>query len=266
LFNGMSDDESLATIVAGIVALTAWISFWMQILGTKVGGRAALRGWLGWMPVWMGVVIFTGLKLWSASDVRNAPQYLFMYTMMGLAWVGVSLEALALVDLRIKDDVGMKNNRAGSLAVLGAGAGLAMAFTGANFGEGPGWWVVVASGLTATLGVLAAVWVTNLVTGIVDAVTIERDEGAGARLGLLFVGLGLIAGRAAAGNWTGMEGMLADFAKVGWGMVWLVVLEICYTRLLFPPHSGRVVSKHGVLPGLGHVVLAVLHVWGAGPW
>jgi hypothetical protein len=43
----MSDDESLATIVAGIVALTAWISFWMQILGTKVGGRAALRGWLG---------------------------------------------------------------------------------------------------------------------------------------------------------------------------------------------------------------------------
>ena len=53
-------------------------------------------------------------------------------------------------------------------------------------------------------------------TGISESVTVERTDGAGLRLGGFLAGVGMILGRAVAGDWVSAEATVRDFAVVAW--------------------------------------------------
>ena len=96
------------------------------------------------------VLVFGILKTGASYDVVDAPRYLFMYVVLGLAWSRVSEMAFAYVGLSARDDVIERGNSAAVPAVTGGLVAVTLCYAGGNIGDGPGWWVVVFSAGLAT--------------------------------------------------------------------------------------------------------------------
>ena len=91
-----------------------------------------------------------------------------------------------------------------TLVQMGLIVGTMLAYAGGNFGDGPGWFVVVPSAALATAA-LVAVWYLVEATGqLSHLVTIERDTATGLRAAAMLTACGAIFGRAVAGTWQGM--------------------------------------------------------------
>jgi hypothetical protein len=120
--------------------------------------------------------------------------------------------------------------------------GITACYAGANVGEGPGWWVVVFSGALATAGLLAAWASMQAFTGAADSITIDRDVATGLRLASALACIGLILGRAAAGNWVSAAATVADFSRCAWPVVPIVVCESIAGRMLRPSPQNPVPS------------------------
>src|SRR4029453_10538043 len=148
----------------------------------------------------------------SAHDVRDDPTYLFMYVLLGAAWVGVWIRLLAMTGVSKRDDVVERSNSSAALAVAGATLGITLCYAGGNIGDGPGWWVVVFSAALATLALFAAWLLLGFASGVSDAVTVDRDPAAGLRLAAFLIGCGLILGRAVAGDWESAAATVREFA------------------------------------------------------
>ena len=194
----MSDDEVIVTIAATILSLVGWAIWSYRLAGIeRLRARRApvaflYAGLLGSIAV-IAAVLLTA----SASDVRTSTAYLFMYGMIGLAWLRFAEFGFAWGGVSIRDDVGERANVAAVPVVVGAWIGVACCYAGGNVGEGPGWSVVVFSGLLATAA-LALVWIAiTRTTAAIDVITIDRDPAAGLRFGGLLAACGLILGRAA---------------------------------------------------------------------
>lgn len=256
----MSDDELVVTLGATVVALVGWGRFFLQAMVlTRLGPRPH-PGRMAWLvPVVVGATVFAVLRTIAASDVRDAPPYLFQYSVMGMAWVVLASWAFGFLGVSWRDDVLERGNGAALPAALGLYAGVGLAFAGANVGEGPGWWVVVASALVSTLGFLAAAALVSSLGGVHEAVTVDRDLGAGVHAGGVFGALGVVAGRGAAGNWEGLEPMLADFVWHAWPLAPFAVAGVAVARTLRSmPRPTRISA--GFVSATLHLVVALGYV------
>lgn len=84
----MSPDEVFVTVVAiavGPILWAMWLSRMAQLemLRRRPSGVVAIGSAL----IACGLLIFVAVKAGGSSDVVDAPEYLFMYVMVGLAWV-----------------------------------------------------------------------------------------------------------------------------------------------------------------------------------
>ncbi len=123
---------------------------------------------------------------------------------LGSVWVSFVGEALAWLGLSYRDDAVERRNRCAVLALVGGQAGLAFCFGMASgrpaAGEGN---PVVLMQVALLAGVLATpalfvVWgLLVRLTGLPEAVTVERDGGAACRLAGALAALGLAVGAAA---------------------------------------------------------------------
>jgi len=265
----MSGDEAFALATSAVLAAIFWF-VWCRdlLLVARRPGGGLERLWLVGAPAAAGYLLFQILARFSSSDVRDDPLYFAFYLVMGVAWTGIGLYALAWLGLGARDDVLERGNRAAAVAIAGAVLGITLCFAGGNIGEGPGWWVVAFCAVLST-GVLFLLWfLLDRLTGVADAVTIDRDAASGVRAAGFFLGAGMILGRAVAGNWEGAGSALRDFAVHGWPVVALLILAVLLERLLRPsaeaPH--RPVITHGALPALLYLGLGATAVQMAGPW
>jgi hypothetical protein len=140
--------------------------------------------------------------------------------------------------------------------------GVTSSYAGGNIGDGPGWWVVIAAAIIATAA-LAVLWgLYERFTHASDAVTIERDVAAGHRLGGLLFGAGLIMGRGVAGDWVSMGATIADFVRVAWPAVLLLVLAIIIDRAAraTPAQPEPSVTTLGVIPAMLYTMLGAAYV------
>ena len=217
MFDKYSPDEGFALIAGTIIGVASWSTWYYRL--AAVGNRVRVQGqrWpLAFAPPVCALIIYWVLKRWSAEDVRNDPAYMLFYMVIGLAWVGLFRIFLPLYGLSPRDDVLERGNNAAGWAIVGALIGSACCFAGGNVGNGPGWWVVLFSGLLST-GALILLWcVLHMATGLHEKVTIERDLSAGLRAAGFFVGAGIILGRAVAGDWVSAAATTADFARMAW--------------------------------------------------
>jgi len=195
----MSEDEVFVTVVAFVVGPVLWpirLARWLQLRRSANAVRTVAAALTICAAILLGVLT----KL-AASDVVDAPVYIFMYFVLGLAWIRASESGFALAGLSISDDAVERGNGAALTAAVGALIGVTLCYAGANIGNGPGWWVVVFSAALATAALFACWIVLGSLTGVNDAVTIDRDPAAGIRLGAFLVACGLVLGRAVAGDW-----------------------------------------------------------------
>jgi uncharacterized membrane protein YjfL (UPF0719 family) len=259
----MSPDELFVTIAAiGIGPI--WWAVWLFQLG-RLSLRKEGRAGLGAMTMTLGacVVLMLAVLLTIASfDVVNAPQYVFMYVVLGLAWLRTFEMGFDWLGLSVRDDVAERGNRAATLAAAGAFAGLTACYAGANIGDGPGWWVVVFSAGLATVAWLLAWFTLAFFTPVADTVGIDRDPAAGLRLGAFLAATGLVLGRAVAGDWVSGDATVNDFVMTAPPALLLLALAI------FVEHRARPTAERpqaplfglGLVPAVSYLALAILAV------
>ena len=208
----MSDDETFVTIVSigvGPVLWAIWL-FKLWRLQLRAGGRTGLTAVSVTLAA-CALLIFVVLQTLASFDVVDAPPYLFMYVVLGLAWLRLTITAFPFLGLSIRDDVVERDNLAATLAGAGALVAVALCYAGGNIGDGPGWWVVIFSAALATATWLLIWFVLAFFSPVADTVTIDRDPAAGLRLGAFLVSVGLVLGRAVAGDWVSSDATVNEF-------------------------------------------------------
>ncbi|MEM7627481.1 MAG: hypothetical protein AAF333_17935 [Planctomycetota bacterium] len=261
----MSQGELIMLLVHLGVAGFTWFSMLRPF--TTVSPLRESRGTGAGVVLGMGLFITVGmvaaLQAWAASDVRGTI-YLPWYVLMGLAWVGGAIQfLLPWTGLSLRDDGAERRNPAALVAIAGAMLGLALAFTGGNFGDGPGWWVVAVCGVLSMGGLLLAWVVSAVISGAAYRITVGRDRAVAWRTAGLLVGAGLVLGRAVAGDWVSGPATWRDFVELGWVVLPAAVVEGVLTRVETP---GRDWMLMGALPALVYLGLATAYVVEIGWW
>ena len=266
----MSEDEFFVTILALLVGMGGWV-LWLFRVGS-IDGLTQRRSPLKKVIVVLGglsVLLMVVLRTLAADDVREAPPYLFMYFVLGLAWMRAAMQFFPFMGLHPRDDLFERGNRASLPAWTGAMAGVTLCFSGANIGNGPGWWVVVFSAAVATAA-LAGIWfVLGTSAQLTDAVVIDRDPAAGIRLGGALAACGLICGTAVAGDWVSAPATVADFVMRAWPAVLVMVIALGVERGVRPrPEQPRgPLMATGILPAIAYfAVAAALSYRGSAQW
>jgi hypothetical protein len=228
----MSGDEVFALIASIVLTGFLWIRWYRTTLATAgmVGFQPPIMAAIVTPILSLGVLYFVLITAASA-DVRDSATYCTFYVVLGAAWIGLVNRFDTVNGLSASDDVIEMRNPAAALAWCGALMGHMLAFAGANIGDGPGWWVVLFTALLANGTVFIAWTAFETMTHAADEITIERSSGAGLRLGGLLLATGLIAGRAAAGNWISADDTFGDFVRAAWPVAPLV-MGACVAEIL----------------------------------
>ena len=169
---------------------------------------------------------------WSASDVREDRGELTFYLASSLAAIAASQALFAFLGVSLRDDVIERRNRGALFAFAGLTIGASCCIAGANAGNGPGAEVVLLCAVVST-GTLLLLW--SLLAGLADAaeaITVERDSGAGMRAGGFLAGSGAVCGAAVAGDWVSLGATLRDFVRFIWPLLAVASLVTLCERTL----------------------------------
>ena len=104
----------------------------------------------------------------------------------------------------------------------------------------------------------------ELATQASSAITIDRDCSSGIRLAGLLAGIGLILGKAVAGNWVSVVRIIDDFVQRGLPAVGLTAIAAVMQRRLRPTSRWPAPSsiEYGWLPAVIYVGIAIgILVW-----
>lgn len=232
----LSEDEFLVMVGSFATLMILWgrLLLMSSRLGKRLRASSFARNLLFGLPAVIAIALTAMLKSWADVAVREMVLYQIFYVFLGLAWVGVAMWLLGRLGLSLRDDVLERNNVAAAIAIYGLCVALTFAYAGGNFGDGPGWWVVV---FTAGLGTasLAVLWIVfNKLTWIVDRITIDRDVGAALHAALLCTAWGVVCMRSAAGNWVDVFETVVDFAPGYLPMLAMFVFAVVVERIIRP--------------------------------
>ena len=102
----------------------------------------------------------------------------------------------------------------------------------------------------------------ELLSGVSETVTVDRDAAAAVRLAGFLIACGVVLGRAVAGDWESAEMTVRDFVDVAWPVLALVVMAVVVERLARPtPETPRPsLAPFGLAPALAYLSIAIYYV------
>ena len=266
----MSGDEIFVLLMCAAIAAVRWGHWFVLPAMLSPVGRARRYPEAAWLaPLVAAGGLFLVLRFFASSDVRGSALYLAFYMVMGAAWVGAASLILGWLGISYRDDLLERGNPAAGLLLTGALLGLALAFAGANVGNGPGWWVVLFCAALSTAAWLASWTLLEQVTGAVEWVTVDRNVPAALRLAAYLEASGLLLGRAVAGDWVSVEATLVDFARQGGiGAAVLFAGALAGERACRPAAAAGRSSPylHGIVPAAAYLLGALAYVVALGWW
>ncbi|AEV69872.1 hypothetical protein [Acetivibrio clariflavus] len=190
----------------------------------------AIKYVVGLLPVVSFFIILYTLKFLASFDVVNDRIYIIFYILLGYAWTFLGMKLVFLFfDISWIDDVLGLNNKAALFAVSGSFLGLVVIYSGANIGDGPGWWCVLFAGGLGLITWFLLGRIIHSFTQAFERITIDRDIGCGIRIGTYLLASGIILARASAGDWTSFYSTIVEFL-VGWPVLVLTILAIIVER------------------------------------
>jgi len=257
----MSLGEMLVGMGSAAVTILFLYRWYRYILGgiSAVKRNIPIRVALGLLPPAALLVIAGALDLFAAFDVIDG--WIFFYLLLGLAWLCCGLMLMfAFFDLSWLDDALERRNPAAALALLGGGFGVTLIYSGANVGDGPGWWCVVFAGGLGLIAWLLLGILAERVNGVFRRITVERDVFCGIRTGCFLLASGLILARACAGDWTSFVQTVVEFAD-GWPVLLLAALFLGAERLFLRMDALAPENRRNLL--LLSAALGILFVGGA---
>lgn len=165
-------------------------------------------------------LIFGVLITIASRDVRRSAYCVVGYELLGALWLAGALGLFPFFGVSPRDDAIERKNSAALSTVNGALVGVAACFGGANAGNGPGPGAVIFCAVLASAGFFLLWFLIDLAgSRWTDAITIDRNHGAGFRLGGLLLAIGLALGSSVTGDWVSAEGAARDFVQRSWPVV-----------------------------------------------
>lgn len=263
----MSEDEVMISLVFGGTAAGFYIR-WLSLALTAHRVPGAQRAPLTLLPLLCAGISMLALRALADAAVRASTPYQAMYMVIGAGWVWSAAALAQLLGIGLRADVLERRNAAALWVYRGAFAGLWLAYLGGNFGDGPGWWVVLACAVMTSALLLAAWYAVEVVTNLAERITVDRDIAGGIRFAGLLVAAGLALGRGAAGDWRGAANAGEDILAVGApALLALVAAECALSLGLRRVSSGAArVFAQGVAPAAIYVMGSAMWVISRGPW
>jgi hypothetical protein len=263
----LAGDEILLLILSAFIGGASFI-WWIAslLLMRQRNPRACLE--LILIPFVCAAFIFVALVLWADPEVRTRFLYIVILSGLGLGWMGIATAMFRWLGLSLRDDAVDRNNPAARAAWCGGLIGVTLIYAGGNIGEGPSLWNNVYS---AGLGIfcLGTLWlVLAQFFGASNSVGVDRDLASGLRLGGWAIAVGLIFGRALAGNWESVSGTTSDFVREGWPATVLTVAAAIVESILRPSPRKHLLPwlSHGAIPVILYVLVASAWVLKLGHW
>lgn len=264
----MSEDEIFVLIVSLIISVIGWGKWYFQLLSVSNRKSSGPRLILFLAPIAAATSLYYVLTKFASFDVKDSSAYLFFYMVVGAAWTAGALHLFPFRGLSPRDDVAERGNSSAAWAIAGCLIGVTWAFAGANIGDGPGWWVVFFCAGLSTIGFFLLWTLINQFGSTIEAIVVDRDVATGIRFGGLMLSIGMILGRAAAGNWVSSAEAVEVFIKVGWPSLLLGLGGIIFERFLrpTPQHPSRAFMPFGLFPAILYVFSAAAYIFSIGKW
>jgi hypothetical protein len=259
----MGDDEGFVLFAATVAFFWFWPRFyWSLMRASSLYRNAPERLALGLTPLLSLAMILRVLLSWSDPIVRGSLGYVLLFALVGAGFMALILRALPLFGMSVRDDVVEAINSAATTVACGALLGVTLCFSGANIGVGPTIWTTIGPALLALLLFLLAWRLLEHFASCAEAITIDRDRAAGARLGGFLVATGAVFGRAAAGDWTDSSDVY-DAAVHGTAFVLaLAAVAVVIQRVGRPtPSKPTPALATGVLAAGGYLLASGTWVW-----
>lgn len=271
-----SDDEIVFLIVSAIAAAGLGVPLWIAAARISTLGRSWRRKIiLLCAPLLLLAPTIVTLNMFADPQVVEHLDYNVLFLFGALGLIAIGARASPLLGIHVRDDVIDRDNPAAMIAVLGLLLGTSLIYALANIGTGPTIWTTVVPAIIAVGGLWAlAMLITACGGGWIDAVTIDRDVASAIRFGGAMVGIGLILGRAAAGNWISWDKTFEDLQRFGGPALVPATLSIGFQHWLKPrPQSPRPdVLAAGIWPATMMIAIAIAlisllpHGWNLDQW
>ncbi|EEF59323.1 hypothetical protein [Pedosphaera parvula] len=264
-----SGDEFMVLVVSLVYVIAKGAVFYRELLFTALLGRSVRQRLpLVFAPLAGLAILLPVLLCFAAKDIRSNHFYVFLFMTLGMAWMIFSTQLFPVFGLSVREDVVEQGNQAATVALSGALLGILLAYAGGNIGEGPTIWTTIFPCFLASAGLLLLWFMVEFGSRISLAIAEERDIASGWRLASFLVSVGLILGRAVAGDGQSATGTIRDFAYQAWPSLGLALVAMLAERNLRPTliRPKPSVGKYGLLPGLIYLVIAVAVLIVLGRW
>jgi uncharacterized membrane protein YjfL (UPF0719 family) len=214
------------------------------------------------------LMIAVVLSLWGAAEIRADGGEILFLTGAGAAWLGIASILFSWLGLSLRDDAVERGNMGALVALCGALGGAALIYAGGSAGEGPSYWNNVFSAGLAVSGFFALWLMLELAGGVSRSITEDRDLASGLRLCGFLIAMGLLLGRAVAGDWHSETATVHDFIRDGWPAVILwAIAAAC--EIMARPNRRRPFpawTTLGLLPALLYLMLSGAWLRHLGAW
>lgn len=237
----MYEIEFLVFILCGYLLFRFFRQWYGALSGVWPGYRnTPAKVALHILPLVALVIIVYTLRVLASFDVVGDFIYIIFYIVMGYAWVYLGLVLVFyFLDLSWRDDVVHLGNKAALPVLASCYMALTLIYSGANIGDGPGWWCIFVAGGLGVAAWLALAYLMHRFTGVIERVTVERDVACGVRFGSYLLASGIILARASAGDWTSFTRTVVEFLD-GWPVLLLTALAMLVESLFMNgPQGGR---------------------------
>ena len=213
-------------------------------------------------------MVAVALHLWGAAEVRANAGNVFFLTFVGTVWLVFATKLFSWLGLSFRDDAVERRNIAALTALCGAVPAVALTYIGGSQGEGPSYWNNVFSASLGTVGLLGVWLLLELGAKVSVSIAEERDFASGLRMCGFLLAIGLVLGRAAAGDWHSESATVRDFIHDGWPATILWATALVIERLLRPGRRRPFPAwpSCGLLPALFYLALAAAWLWHLGAW
>lgn len=227
----MDGFELIIFLFSGYYSLKGTFSWYKKLAGIWHSEQNKIvKSVFGFLPILSFAIILYTLRVLASFDVVGDFIYLIFYILLGFAWVFIGLKLMFyFFDLSWIDDALDNNNKAAVFTITGAFLGLVLIYSGANVGDGPGWWCVIFAGGLGLISWIALGLIMNKYTRVFERVSVDRDIYCGIRFGAYLLAIGIILGRASAGDWTSFSMTIVEFL-VGWPVLPLTLLAVLIER------------------------------------
>jgi len=208
------------------------------------------------------------LEFWGAAEIRATVSEVYFLTFVAAVWLIIAAKLFPWMGLSLRDDAVERKNLSALVALCGAVLALGIIYAGANIGEGPSFTNNFFCDVIGFVSFFLLWLFLELFGKVCRSITEDRDLATGLRTCGLFFAVGLIIGRALAGDWHSEEATVRDFIRDGWPATMLLVLAVI-VELIARPNRRRPIPAwpvYGLLPAALYISLTAVWLWHLGAW